>query len=191
MAHGSWVEEMTILNRQDAKDAKELKAGMLEGAFSVFWSWISIVLGERFCAGRAWDFAIGGKTRGLFVEGPGAFLAEPLVAVAGVVARSLFVLLDEPGVVHGTQLADEDGFGFLIEFGGEGHGSETMSMGLRMLTISWLECRFDFLSSPSSLSLGAAGKSQEAWTNEMRMSRRVRCGDSVFIQFQISQSGLV
>ena len=50
-----------ILNRQGAKDAKELKAGMLEGAFSVFWSWISIVLGELFCVDRAWEFAVGGS----------------------------------------------------------------------------------------------------------------------------------
>jgi len=70
MGHGSWVEEG--LNRQDAKGAMELKAGMLEGAFSVFWSWISTVLGERFCADRAREFANGGKTCGLFVEGPGA-----------------------------------------------------------------------------------------------------------------------
>jgi hypothetical protein len=47
-------------------------------------------------------------------------------------------LLEKPGVVHGTKLANEDGFGFLIEFGGECHGSEMMSMGLRKDIISWL-----------------------------------------------------
>lgn len=82
-----------------------------------------VLLGERSCVRRAREFAFGGKPCGLFVEGQGTFLAQPLVAVAGVVAGSLLVLLDEPGVVHGSQLADEDGFGFLIEFGGEGHGS--------------------------------------------------------------------
>jgi len=42
-----------------------------------------------------------------------------LVAVAGVVAISPLISLPEPGVVHGAKLADEDGFGFLVEVGGE------------------------------------------------------------------------
>jgi uncharacterized protein YneR len=58
-------------------------------------------------------------------------------------------LLDEAGVVHGAKLADEDGLRFLIEFGGECHGSETMSMGLRANIVKWVECRLDFLSSLS------------------------------------------
>lgn len=52
------------------------------------------------------------------MEGAGDLLAEPLMTVSAVVPGSLFVLLDDPGVVHGAKLADEDGFGFLIEFGG-------------------------------------------------------------------------
>ncbi len=66
------------------------------------------------------------------MNGSGAFVSEPLIAVAGIVPGSLFVLLDLPDGVHGTKLTDEDGFGFLIGFGGECHGSETMSMGLPM-----------------------------------------------------------
>lgn len=62
------------------------------------------------------------------MQGPRAFLAEPLVTVSGVVPCSLFLLLDEPGVVHGAKLADEDGFGFLIELGTECHGSETRDL---------------------------------------------------------------
>jgi hypothetical protein len=54
-----------------------------------------------------------------------------MVTINGVVPYFLFVLLDKPGVVHGAKLADEYGFGFLIELGGECHGSETMSMGLK------------------------------------------------------------
>jgi len=50
------------------------------------------------------------------------------MAVAGVVAGSLLILLDEPGAVHGAELGDQDGFGFLVEFGGACHGSETMSI---------------------------------------------------------------
>ena len=99
----------------------------------------SIVGGKRFCACRVWKISIGGKKGGLFMDRTGALIAEPLVTITGIVALPFFVLLDEAGVVHGTQLANEDGFGFLIEFGGECHGSDTMSMGLRMLTIS---CRF-------------------------------------------------
>ena len=55
-----------------------------------------------------------------FVEACGAFLTEPLMAVVGVVAGSFFILLDEPGVAHGAKLANEDGFGLLVEFGGGG-----------------------------------------------------------------------
>jgi hypothetical protein len=44
-------------------------------------------------------------------------------------------LLEKPGAVHWAKFADEDGFGFLIEFGGECHGSEMMSIGLRSVTI--------------------------------------------------------
>ncbi len=65
-------------------------------------------------------------------------LAEPLVAVFGVVAESFLVLLEKPGVVHWAKLTDEDGFGFLIEFGSECHGSEIMSIGLRSVTIRQL-----------------------------------------------------
>jgi hypothetical protein len=85
------------------------------------------------------------------VEGTGVFFAEPLLTVAGVVAGSLSVLLEEAGVVLRTQLADENGFGLLVEFGVEGHGSETRSMGWGRVTIRRLECRFDFLSRPSSV----------------------------------------
>ena len=73
------------------------------------------------------------------------------MTVAGVVAGSLSVLLEEAGVVHRTQLADENGFSLLVEFGVGGHGSETRSMGLSRITIRRLECRFDFLRSLSSV----------------------------------------
>lgn len=65
------------------------------------------------------------------MEDSGAFLTKPLVTVSGVVAGSLLIWLDEPGLVHGAKLANEDGFGFLIVFGGECHGSETMEIGGR------------------------------------------------------------
>ena len=58
------------------------------------------------------------------------FFVEPLVTVVGLVAGSVSVFLEEVGVVHGTQLADENGFGLLVKFGVEGHGSETRSMKL-------------------------------------------------------------
>jgi hypothetical protein len=88
----------------------------------------SILRCEQFCARRAREIAGGGEVGGLFMQGSGAFLTEPLMMVAGVVAGSPVILLDEPGVVHGTKLADQDGFGFLVQFGGECHGSETMSI---------------------------------------------------------------
>jgi hypothetical protein len=97
---------------------------------------ISIHWSEQSRSGWAWKFASGSELGCLHVEGAGTFIAEPLMAVAGVVPGSFFVLLDEPGVVHGTKLTDEDGFGFLIELGSECHGSETMSMGLRTDTFS-------------------------------------------------------
>ncbi len=106
--------------------------------FPEFWTLESIRRTEQFCSGRAREFAVGDELGCLLVEGSGAFLAEPMVTVSGVVAESFFVLLEKPGVVHGTKLANEDGFGFLIEFGGECHGSEMMSMGLRKDIISWL-----------------------------------------------------
>jgi len=99
----------------------------------------------------------------LFVKGADAFLAEPLVSVSGVVPFSLIVLLDEPGVVHGAKLADKDGFGFLIEFGGECHGSETMSMGLRTDAFSWLGCCLDFLRSPPSVVTRYAAAHEDLW----------------------------
>jgi hypothetical protein len=86
---------------------------------------------SNFARSGAREFAGGGELGSLFMQGPGAFLTEPLVAVAGVIADSLLILLDELGVVHGAKPADQDGFGFLVQFGGECHGSETMEIGGR------------------------------------------------------------
>jgi hypothetical protein len=37
------------------------------------------------------EFAVGGEVRCLFVEGSGAFIAEPLMSVSVVIAESFFV----------------------------------------------------------------------------------------------------
>ena len=70
-------------------------------SFAGFWGMISIFSGEPLApAGRgsspvAASLAACSRMVGTFVPGP-------LMAIAGVVSGSLFVLLDEPGVVHGT-----------------------------------------------------------------------------------------
>ena len=95
----------------------------------------SILRGEQFRASWTREFSGGGELGCLFVQDLSVFLTQPLMTVAGVVASSLLILLDKPGVVHGAKLADEDGFGFLVQFGGECHGSETMSIGFRRVTM--------------------------------------------------------
>lgn len=96
---------------------------------------ISIRWTDPFCSGWPWEFAFGSELGCFVVERSSASLGEPLVTIRSVVADSLLVLLEKPRAVHGTKLANEDGSGFLIEFGGEFHGSEMMSMGLRVDTI--------------------------------------------------------
>ena len=54
------------------------------------------------------------------------FSTEPLLAVLSVVSDAFLVLLEEPGVVHRAELTEEDGFGFLVEFGGERHGESSI-----------------------------------------------------------------
>ena len=122
-AHGSVVT--TLRTPHD-------RSGRSKGSVPAIKHKHSIVRHQQFCATRACEFAGGGgELGGLFMQGPGVFLTGPLMAVAGVVAGSFLILLDEPGVVHGAKLADEDGFGFLVEFGGVCHGSETKEIGGR------------------------------------------------------------
>ena len=92
----------------------------------------------QFCPDRAREFAFGSKLGRLLMQGLGVFLAELLMTVIGIVAETFLILLEEPGIVHRAKLTEEDGFGFLIQFGGECHGSEVMSIGLRSDTISRL-----------------------------------------------------
>ena len=90
---------------------------------------------DPFRSGGSWELALGGELGCFVVERSSASLDEPLMTIRGVVADSLLVLLEKPRAVHGTKLANEDGSGFLIEFGGEFHGNEMMSMELRVDTI--------------------------------------------------------
>lgn len=101
----------------------------------------------------------------LFVQGPGILHAEPLMSVVGVVAESLFVLPEEPGEIHGAKLAEEDRFGFLIEFGCECHGSEMMSIGLSKDTISWPGFRWDFLGHLSRTVLAHFPSHPQPWAS--------------------------
>jgi hypothetical protein len=61
---------------------------------------------EQFRFGWTPKFTFDGVLRCLSVESFRAFHNEPLVAISGVVSKAFFVLLDEPGVVHGAKLSD-------------------------------------------------------------------------------------
>jgi predicted transposase YbfD/YdcC len=129
----AWIDE----SKRDDKDGGIGSVGYVNRVIAhgltilVFSNLLLTVRAVEFCPDRAREFAVGRKLGRLFMQGPGALLSEPLVAVLGVVAESFFILLEKPGVVHVGKLADEDGFGFLIEFGGECHSSGMMSIGLR------------------------------------------------------------
>ena len=79
------------------------------------------------------------------MQGLGCFATQPMLAIIGVVASPSLKLLEKTGAIHGAKLSKKDRFGFPVQFRGECHDSEMMSIGLAAGIINWLECRMDFL----------------------------------------------
>lgn len=80
----------------------------------------------KFGGGWAGQFSGGQQVHRFGMDVFHAVCSQPLFTIIGVVADALFVLLKEPGVIHGAKFPEEDGFGFLVEFCWGEHGYFTL-----------------------------------------------------------------